>query len=109
MVIGRAVIVDLARGPQLVRSLNLVQGVGGIAPIVAPLLGGIVLQLSDWRAPFWVIAVITAVTAVVVWFVVPESLPPHRRHAGGCGPSRARRARCWGTVRTSGTCSCARR
>ncbi|GAB3457992.1 multidrug effflux MFS transporter [Kineococcus endophyticus] len=83
MVIGRAVIVDLARGPQLVRSLNLVQGVGGIAPIVAPLLGGIVLQLSDWRAPFWVIAVITAVTAVVVWFVVPESLPPHRRHAGG--------------------------
>ncbi len=70
-------------GPQLVRSLNLVQGVGGIAPIVAPLLGGIVLQLSDWRAPFWVIAVITTVTAVVVWFVVPESLPPHRRHAGG--------------------------
>lgn len=83
MVIGRAVVVDLARGPQLVRSLNLVQGVGGIAPIVAPLLGGIVLQLSDWRAPFWVIAVITTVTAVVVWFVVPESLPPHRRHAGG--------------------------
>jgi DHA1 family bicyclomycin/chloramphenicol resistance-like MFS transporter len=83
MVIGRAVVVDLASGPQLVRSLNLVQGVGGIAPVVAPLLGGVVLQLSNWRAPFWVIAVITAVTAVVVWCVVPESLPVERRHAGG--------------------------
>ena len=85
MVIGRAVVVDLARGPQLVRSLNLVQGVGGIAPIIAPLLGGIVLQLSTWRVPFWVIAVITAGTLVVVWFVVPESLPAQQRHAGGLG------------------------
>jgi MFS transporter, DHA1 family, multidrug resistance protein len=83
MVIGRAVVVDLATGPQLVRSLNLVQGVGGIAPVLAPLLGGVILQFSDWRAPFWAIALITAVTAVVVWFVVPESLPVERRHAGG--------------------------
>lgn len=83
MVVGRAVVVDLATGPQLVRSLNLVQGVGGVAPVLAPLLGGVILQLSDWRAPFWAIALITAVTAVVVWFVVPESLPAARRHAGG--------------------------
>ncbi|TNM68139.1 multidrug effflux MFS transporter [Streptomyces sp. NP160] len=83
MVIGRAVVVDLATGPQLVRSLNLVQGVGGIAPVLAPLLGGVILQFSDWRAPFWAIALITAVTGVVVWFVVPESLPAGRRHAGG--------------------------
>jgi len=83
MVIGRAVVVDLATGPQLVRSLNLVQGVGGIAPVIAPLLGGVILQFSDWRAPFWAIALITALTAVVVWFVVPESLPLQRRRAGG--------------------------
>ncbi|MEH3075566.1 MAG: multidrug effflux MFS transporter [Quadrisphaera sp.] len=83
MVIGRAVVVDLATGPQLVRSLNLVQGVGGVAPVLAPLLGGVILQLSDWRAPFWAIALITAVTGAVVWFVVPESLPAGRRHAGG--------------------------
>ena len=85
MVIGRAVVVDLATGHQLVRSLNLVQGVGGVAPILAPLLGGVVLQLWTWRAPFWVIAVITAVTLVVVWFVVPESLPVADRHPGGLG------------------------
>lgn len=33
MVIGRAVIVDLARGARLVRVLNVIAGVGGIAPI----------------------------------------------------------------------------
>lgn len=46
MVIGRAVVIDLARGPQLVRVLNIVAGVGGIAPIVSPLLGALVLQLA---------------------------------------------------------------
>ncbi|PRY10478.1 multidrug effflux MFS transporter [Kineococcus rhizosphaerae] len=83
MVIGRAVVVDLARGPQLVRSLNLVQGVGGIAPVVAPLLGGAILQFSTWRAPFWALAVITVVTGVAVWAIVPETLPVPERHAGG--------------------------
>src|SRR3954454_3361852 len=33
MVIGRAVIVDLASGPRLVRVLNLIAGVGGVAPV----------------------------------------------------------------------------
>jgi DHA1 family bicyclomycin/chloramphenicol resistance-like MFS transporter len=83
MVIARAVVVDLARGTQLVRALNLVQGVGGVAPIAAPLLGGLVLQVADWRAPFWVISVLVIAMAVVAWRVVPESLPPGRRHAGG--------------------------
>ena len=36
MVIGRAVIVDLATGARLVRVLNVIAGVGGIAPIVGP-------------------------------------------------------------------------
>ena len=83
MVVGRAVIVDLASGTQLVRALNLVQGVGGIAPILAPLLGGAILQVSGWRAPFWVIAALVVLMIVATFAVVPESLPPQRRHAGG--------------------------
>lgn len=83
MVIARAVVVDLASGTQLVRALNLVQGVGGVAPIVAPLLGGLILQVAHWRAPFWGISGLVVAMAVVAWRVVPESLPPERRHAGG--------------------------
>ncbi|RZU16398.1 DHA1 family bicyclomycin/chloramphenicol resistance-like MFS transporter [Kribbella rubisoli] len=83
MVIGRAVIVDLARGAQLVRVLNLIAGVGGIAPIVGPLLGAAILQLSDWRVSFWAVAVLGVAMMLAVLVAVPESLPPERRHGGG--------------------------
>src|SRR3982751_6781483 len=83
MVIGRAVIVDLATGARLVRMLNVIAGVGGIAPIVGPLLGAVILQLSHWRMSFWVVAVLGAAMTVAVLVAVPESLPPGKRHAGG--------------------------
>ncbi|WP_433794829.1 multidrug effflux MFS transporter [Actinoplanes sp. CA-252034] len=83
MVIGRAVIVDLARGAQLVRVLNVIAGVGGIAPIAGPLLGAAVLQLSGWRMSFWAVAGLGVAMVLAVLIAVPESLPPQRRHGGG--------------------------
>ena len=83
MVIGRAVIVDLARGARLVRVLNVIAGVGGIAPIAGPLLGAVILQLSHWRVSLWVVAALGVVMTAAVLVAVPESLPPERRHGGG--------------------------
>ncbi len=83
MVTARAVIVDLSKGPQLVRSLNLVAGVGGIAPILGPLLGAVILELSHWRVSFWVVAALGALMIVAVATGIPETLPPERRHQGG--------------------------
>ncbi|WP_432875410.1 multidrug effflux MFS transporter [Kribbella sp. CA-245084] len=83
MVIGRAIIVDLARGAQLVRVLNVIAGVGGLAPIVGPLLGGLILQLSHWRVSFWLVAALGVAMTVAVLIAVPESLAPEDRHAGG--------------------------
>jgi len=83
MVIGRAVIVDLATGVQLVRVLNVIAGVGGIAPIVGPLLGAVILQRSHWRVSFWVVAALGLAMTLAVLIAVPESLPPERRHGGG--------------------------
>jgi DHA1 family bicyclomycin/chloramphenicol resistance-like MFS transporter len=83
MVIGRAVIVDLARGAQLVRVLNVIAAVGGIAPIVGPLLGAVILQVSHWRVSFWVVAALGVAMTLAVLVAVPESLPPERRHGGG--------------------------
>src|SRR6195952_2487040 len=88
MVTARAVIVDLPRGPQLVRSLNLVAGVGGIAPILGPLLGAVILQLSHWQVSFWVVAALGALMIAAVAAGIPESLPPDRRHRGGLGQLR---------------------
>lgn len=83
MVIARSLVVDLASGARLVKALNLVQGIAGIAPIVGPLLGALILQLSHWRVSFWLLAAWSAVMLLTVALTVPESLPPDRRHSGG--------------------------
>ncbi|SEQ91670.1 multidrug effflux MFS transporter [Arthrobacter sp. OV608] len=83
MVIGRAVIVDLAHGSQLVRVLNIVMGIGGVAPIISPLLGAVILQLTGWRMTFWTLAALGILMTLCALFVVPESLPPEKRHSGG--------------------------
>ena len=83
MVLGRAVLIDLTDGPELFRVTNIMQGVGGIAPIVAPLLGGLVLLVGEWREVFGVIAAMSLISLIGVLWAIPESLPPERRHSGG--------------------------
>lgn len=83
MVLGRAVLIDMTDGPELFRTMNLMQGIGGIAPIVAPLLGGLILLVGQWREVFAVIAAMSLISLVGALMVIPESLPPSRRHAGG--------------------------
>lgn len=85
MVTSRAVIVDLTSGPELVRSLNVIAGVGGIAPILGPLLGAVILEWSHWRVSFWVVAALGAAMIVAVLVAIPETLPAERRHRGGLG------------------------
>jgi DHA1 family bicyclomycin/chloramphenicol resistance-like MFS transporter len=63
--------------------LNVIAAVGGVAPIVGPLLGAVILQLSHWRVSFWAVAALGLAMTVAVLVAVPESLPPDRRHAGG--------------------------
>ncbi len=83
VVVARAVIVDLAQGPQLVQVMNLLMGVGGIGPIVAPLLGAVIQHVWMWRGAFWVLALAAVFMLVGALAVIPESLPPERRHSGG--------------------------
>jgi DHA1 family bicyclomycin/chloramphenicol resistance-like MFS transporter len=81
--IGPAIIVDLATGARLVRVLNVIAGVGGVAPIAGPLLGAVILQLSHWRMSFWTVAALSVAMLIAVLIAVPESLPPDQRHSGG--------------------------
>lgn len=83
VVVGRAVISDTAEGPAAARMFGILMALGGIAPIVAPLLGGVVISAAGWRTVFWVLAGGSLLTFLVALFAVPESLPKERRHAGG--------------------------
>ncbi|GAA1947750.1 multidrug effflux MFS transporter [Microbacterium aquimaris] len=89
MVLGRAVIADLERGKAAARAFSLMMIVGGIAPVVAPLAGSLIVDLVGWRAVLAVLVVLAVVMLLGSWFVVPESLPPHRRGAQRSGAGAA--------------------
>jgi len=83
-VVARAVVVDVAKGDLLARVMSIMMALGGLAPMVAPILGGAILTFGGtWRTVFWFLVgfgLLMMITAIVF---VPESLPPERRHGGG--------------------------
>jgi DHA1 family bicyclomycin/chloramphenicol resistance-like MFS transporter len=56
-VIGRAVVRDHFGHADTARILSLMMLIMGLAPILAPLLGGALLGLGGWRVIFWVMAI----------------------------------------------------
>ncbi|MFI9149285.1 multidrug effflux MFS transporter [Streptomyces sp. NPDC053367] len=85
IVIARAVVRDLYDGVAMARFFSTLMLVSGVAPIVAPLIGGQILRVTDWRGVFVVLAVIGVLLSALVWTRLPETLPPAERHAGGVG------------------------
>lgn len=82
VVIGRAVARDLSSGAELARLFSVIGIVMGIAPIAAPILGGLLIESIGWRGVLWVVTAIALVMAVVAALLVPESLTDDRRVAG---------------------------
>lgn len=89
VVIARAIAVDLSTGRTAVRALSLIATVGGLGPLVAPPIGGLVASFSGWRGVLTALAVIAVLMLVLAWLVVPESLPRELRHTGGLRAMRA--------------------
>ncbi|WP_210586843.1 multidrug effflux MFS transporter [Streptomyces sp. GESEQ-35] len=85
IVIARAVARDLYDGMAMARFFSTLMLISGVAPIVAPLIGGQILQVTDWRGVFVVLVVVGVALTAVVWVKLPETLPPAERHSGGTG------------------------
>ncbi|MFF7180782.1 Bcr/CflA family multidrug efflux MFS transporter [Streptomyces sp. NPDC008121] len=85
IVIARAVVRDLYDGVEMARFFSTLMLISGVAPIIAPLIGGQILRVTEWRGVFHVLAVIGVLLTVVVWRFLGETLPPERRHSGGVG------------------------
>ncbi|WP_088287034.1 multidrug effflux MFS transporter [Kineosporia sp. A_224] len=82
VVVARAVVRDLVSGPELVRSFSKLMLVVGVVPILAPTLGGLLLERTSWRGLFVVLGVLGALLTVVVFVGLRESLPADRRRSG---------------------------
>lgn len=83
IVIARAIARDHYSGIPLARFFSVLMLVNGSAPVLAPIIGGLLLALGNWRASFFLLALIGAVLLVVAAAGLPESLPPDRRREGG--------------------------
>src|ERR1044072_4833474 len=81
----RAIVRDLYEGTAAARFFSLLMLVNGLAPILAPVVGGQLLRFTSWRGVFLVIAVAGAVLLAATVFVVGETLPSERRRRGGGG------------------------
>lgn len=78
IVIARAIARDLCRGTALTKLFSMLMLVNGLAPILAPVIGGQILRFSSWRGIFWLLVSIGIVLAVCAW-LMPETLPQKRR------------------------------
>ena len=82
LVISRAVARDLFSGKALARFFSMLMLVNGLAPILAPVLGGQLLRFTSWRGVFVVLTVLGALLLLACVFTLPETLPKERRTSG---------------------------
>jgi MFS transporter, DHA1 family, multidrug resistance protein len=83
IVIARAVARDLYEGRRLVVFFSRLVLVSGLAPVIAPVLGGQLNLVMTWRGIFGVLAAIGVVLVLTALLGLRESLPAERRVAGG--------------------------
>jgi DHA1 family bicyclomycin/chloramphenicol resistance-like MFS transporter len=83
IVLSRAIARDLYSGRELTRFFSLLMLVNGVAPIAAPVLGGVLLNFVSWRGVFMVLCVVGVAMLIAVVLGLPETLPVSRRSSGG--------------------------
>lgn len=78
IVISRAIARDICNGPELTRFFSILMMVNGLAPILAPVVGGQVVTLASWRYVFALLALIGLVMSIAT-MIYKETLPEERR------------------------------
>lgn len=78
-VVGQAVVRDVVAGAAAQRALATIMMVFGLAPAVAPIIGGWLQVLAGWRSIFVFLAGCGALMLAASWRLLPETLPPTKR------------------------------
>jgi DHA1 family bicyclomycin/chloramphenicol resistance-like MFS transporter len=85
IVVARAIVRDLFGGDEMARIFARLMLVNGLAPIVAPVIGGQVLRFTSWRGIFVVLAVAGALLLAAA-ATLPETLAREQRRDAGLAP-----------------------
>ncbi len=81
IVLSRSISTDCYSGRALAKMLAIVGAVNGIAPVTAPVVGGLVAESVGWKGIFWILFGI-GVVLLLMCMAFQESLPKSRRHVG---------------------------
>ena len=79
-VVGRAIVQDRFSGIEAQKLLGNIMMVFGLAPAIAPVLGGWLQVSFGWRSIFWFLTGFGVVMWLAIWRWLPESLPREQRH-----------------------------
>jgi MFS transporter, DHA1 family, multidrug resistance protein len=74
MVISRAIVRDLFKPADAQRMMSQITIFFGVAPAIAPLIGGWLFVHADWHSIFWLLAVLGGALTLAMWRMLPESL-----------------------------------
>jgi MFS transporter, DHA1 family, multidrug resistance protein len=88
--LGRAVISDQHEGAAAATRYGTLISITLIGPVIAPAIGGVILAVGSWRTVFWLLTAVGVAMVGAIWFGVPETLPPQRRHEHGLAESAGR-------------------
>ncbi|MGP6170026.1 multidrug effflux MFS transporter [Microbacterium sp. A196] len=83
VVIGRAIVSDLADEENTARAFSILGLIGGVGPIIGPPVGGLILGWAAWPVIFWILAALCLIALLGVILLVPETLPAQNRVSGG--------------------------
>ncbi len=81
VVLARAIVRDLYRGPEAGRMLSHMGAIMGLVPAIAPVLGGVLHEAFGWRIIFAIIAALGLALLVLGAFSLPETLKNANRRA----------------------------
>lgn len=81
IVMSRSVATDCYSGRELAKVLAIVGAINGIAPVVAPVTGGMVARSLGWQGIFWVLFII-GIVLMIMCIPFRESLPKGKRVKG---------------------------
>lgn len=78
-VASRAIVTDTCDPQNSARIYSMLMQVMMIAPITAPMLGGVILLYGEWHLIFWVLAILGVISGIFTVRWLPETLPVERR------------------------------
>jgi DHA1 family bicyclomycin/chloramphenicol resistance-like MFS transporter len=82
-VIARSIVRDMYSGDEAARFFSRLTLVFGLAPILAPTAGALLLRFTSWRGIFVFLTCLGVGLFVLVNWALPETLPVERRRSGG--------------------------